>query len=363
MSRPRTLERDLLSTLWQQPLLAIPFAIFFSLIYAPSWRGLSLLYLVALVFAVVIRLAILGTRHALVPLLVAGRDPAVSPRQAAFWIEGAAYAVSALLGSFLSAWLVHVTLWRGFLGGRHSVMQVGGYALLFTLLFTGLAYAVYFYREAVDRAQAAEQARTELARAELRALRAQIQPHFLFNTLNTIAALIAESPRAAEDTVTRLAEVFRYVLATSGQEQAPLGAELRFVRDVLAIERLRFGDRLAVVEEVEGGLDDLPVPSLLLQPIVENAVRHGVSARPAGGTVRLAARRAGPLLLLEVEDDGPGLDVAAPGATGTGFGLRSVRERLEALGPPHAIEIHSPPGRGTLVRITLPVGSGAAATA
>ncbi len=356
MSRSRSLGRDLAAILWQQPLLAIPFAVFFSLIYAPSWRGLSLLYLVALVFALVIRLAILATRHAVVPHLVAGRDPAVSPRQAAFWIEGVAYAVSALLASFLSAWLVHVTLWRGFLEGRHSVMQVGGYALLFTLLFTGLAYAVHFYREAVDRAQAAEQARTELARAELRALRAQIQPHFLFNTLNTIAALIAENPRAAEDTVTRLAEVFRYVLATSGQEQAALGAELRFVRDVLAIERLRFGDRLAVVEEVEDGLDDLPVPSLLLQPIVENAVRHGVSARPGGGTRRLAARRAGPLLHLEVEDDGPGLDGAAPATAGAGFGLRSVRERLETLGPPHALEIRSSPGGGTLVRITLPAG-------
>ncbi len=361
MTRPRSAIQDLLATLWQQPLLAIPFAVFFSLIYEPNWRGFQVLYLAALIFALVIRLAILVTGHALVPLLTAGRDRDVSPRQASFWVEGVVYATAALIGSFAAAYLVDRALLPGFMRGRHSIMLVGGYALLFTLLFTGLTYAIYFYREGLERAQAAEQARAELAQAQLRALRAQIQPHFLFNTLNTIAALIAENPRTAEDTVTRLAEVFRYVLAASGQEQAPLGAELGFVRDVLAIERLRCGDRLRIVEEVEPGLEGLPVPSLLLQPVVENAVRHGISPRAEGGTVRLAARREGALLVLEVEDDGPGMDGAAAEA-GAGFGLRSVRERLEALGPPHVLDIRSSPGRGTLVRIILPARPAASGT-
>jgi sensor histidine kinase YesM len=137
-----------------------------------------------------------------------------------------------------------------------------------------------------------------------------------------------------------------------------LGDELAFVRSVIAIERMRFGERLRVEEAIEPGVESVSVPTLLLQPLVENAVQHGVGATPSGATVRIAARREGDLLRLEVTDDGPGFapdGASAARGSGQGFGLRSVRERLKALGPPHALVIDSAPGRGARVSVTLPL--------
>src|SRR5262249_19636433 len=154
-------------------------------------------------------------------------------------------------------------------------------------------------------------------------------PHFLFNTLNTIASLIHSNPAGAEDTTTRLADVFRYTLRASEREHARLGDELEFLRAYLDIERTRFGGRLRIEDAIAPGLESQLVPCLLLQPLVENAVRHGVSQRAEGGTVRITARRESDHLVIEVADDGPGFDGrGVPG--GTGFGLHSVRERLRA---------------------------------
>ena len=354
MSPGRSLTRDLLDALWSQPLWAVPFAVFFALIYMPSWGGLVLAYRLSLVFAFMIRLGLLTARWWLLPWVETRMRHLEGTGTRLYWVPGACYTAGALLGTALAAVANHLFVLPGFLGSTRAVILTFVYSLVFTGLFLGINYALVFYREALERARAVEQVRAELAQAELRALRAQMQPHFLFNALNTIAALIAENPRAAEDTVTRLAEVFRYVLAGSGHERAPLGEELAFVRDVLAIERQRLGERLHVVETVEPGLEGVSVPALVLQPLVENAVRHGAGARPEGGTVRITAQRADGLLVLEVEDDGPGIDERiAP--SGTGFGLHSVRERLRALGPPHAIEVHSRPGAGTRIRLTLPL--------
>lgn len=340
-----------------QPLVAIPFALFFGTLFGASLEDYLLSYRMSLVFGYCISACVWFVRNVVQPRI---ESQCLEEDSSIGWRIGASYVIASFVGAYSAATIIHFTLMPGFLGSVRQVVISGLFTLLFSALFTGYNFARVFYREAVEKARAVEKMRAELAEAELRALRAQIHPHFLFNTLNAIASLIAENPSAAEEMTTRLADVFRYTLRASEHELARLGDELEFLRSYLEIERIRFGGRLAVVESIEPGLESAPVPSLLLQPIVENAVRHGIGALPRGGTVTIAARREGDRLALEVADDGPGMNgQRAP--TGTGFGLHSVRERLRAAGHADAIDIDSSPGRGTRVRISLPLDRAASA--
>ncbi len=351
--------RAWLTLLWRQPLWAVPFALFFGTLFGGRADWYWKAYEISLVFSFAIGHAIWFTAYFIEPRC---RDPLGQDAGPGDWRIGLWYSGAAILACFVAALLTHFFVMPAFLGSWQSWVASSLFSLLFVALFSGINYARVFYRQAVERAAAVERTRAELAQAELRALRAQIHPHFLFNALNSIAALIAVNPRAAEDTTTGLAEAFRYTLRASEHDTVRLGEELEFLRTVLAIERTRFGERLRVVEDVEPGAEDVPVPSLLLQPLVENAVRHGLARRPEGGTLRIGARREGSLLRLTVEDDGAGMDGDAA-ARAAGFGLRSVRERLRLAGPPHAIEIDSAPGRGTRVRLTLPLAATDAAGA
>lgn len=162
-------------------------------------------------------------------------------------------------------------------------------------------------------------------RRRLKALRAQINPHFLFNALNAIAGWIPRDPARAEHTVERLAEVFRYTLRGSETEWVRLSEEIEFARAYLDVEKARFGERLAVEVNVGEGTGEARVPAMIVQTLVENAVKHGVARRRAGGRVSILSNRDGSKLHIEVRDDGPGFP---PAAVGPGFGLRSVRERL-----------------------------------
>ena len=347
--KPRSLTRDLLNLLWRQPLWAIPFGLFFGTVFGSAlfdyWRA----YQMSLVFGFSIGTAIVLTRHFVQPRMERqGNDDAGEGLRI-----GIAYTVACVFASYVAAFIIHFTLLPGFMGSWRSIAIATMFTLLFSALFMGINYAIEFYRKAVERGRAVETMRAELAVAELRALRAQLHPHFLFNTLNSIAALIRIDPEAAEETTTRLADVFRYVLRASDTEHARLGDELAFVLAYLDIERTRFGDRVRVKQEIQGGLESVSVPSLLLQPLVENAIRHGLASQPEGGTLTLRAHRDGDLLTLEVADDGAGMNGDAA-ASSDGFGLRSVRERLEAAGPPHRLDIESAPGKGTHVRVTLP---------
>ncbi len=348
---PKAPRRTFLRLLWTQPLWAIPFALFFGTLWAGSKPGGYLLaYEVSLVFAYAIGAALwLTERYVRTRLHPPGRDRLT----VSSWSIGLAYGASSLVASYLAATIVHFTLLPGFLGSARAIVVSGMFTLLFFGLFSGINFARAFHAQALERARAVEQIRAELAEAELRALRAQINPHFLFNTLNSIAALIRVDPQAAEDTTTRLADIFRYVLRASESGHAPLADEIEFLHAYLEIERTRFGERLRIEERIEPGIGAIEVPGFLLQPLVENAVRYAVAPRPEGGRIRLSAARDGALLRLEVADDGPGMDGAAPPA-GSGFGLRSVRERIATAGPPHALDIDSAPGRGTTIRITLP---------
>ena len=331
------------------PLWALPFTVFFGLLNGSTWETYRISFAVSLVFSFSIRYALLASERWLVPAIL----DAFGSKRAHWIVEGVTYTLTSILASYVAAVFAQRFVWPHFLDSTSAWVATGLYSLLFATLFSGLIYARVFYRQAVERAAQVERIRAELAQAELRALRAQMNPHFLFNTLNAIASLIAEDPDAAEDVVTRLADVFRYALTSSDREHVTLGDELAFLRSYLQIERVRLGERLRVVETVEPGVEAALVPGLLLQPLVENAVRYAVAERAEGGTVRLEARRVGDAVELLVADDGPGFTPGAP-VRGHGVGLESVRERLRLAGPDHTFTVDSAPGRGTRVLVTLP---------
>jgi signal transduction histidine kinase len=194
------------------------------------------------------------------------------------------------------------------------------------------------------------------ATAQLAALRAQINPHFLFNSLNSIAQLIHTDPDRAEACVERLAEMFRYILHRADRDFVPLAEELQMTSAYLDIERARFDDRLHVQTRVDPQSLHQLIPNLILQPLVENAVKHGLSRKLGAGTVSIDASVQGDLLTLTVEDDGPGMSEPLLGQVwDRGVGLRNLRDRLERLyGPEHRPVIESAPGRGTVIRLRLP---------
>jgi two-component system LytT family sensor kinase len=194
-----------------------------------------------------------------------------------------------------------------------------------------------------------------LTEAELKALRTQVDPHFLFNTLNTIADLIRTNPGQAERMTERLAECFRYALAKHSRDLSTLDEELGFARQYLEIEQVRFGDRLRVELSRGDALGSEAMPSLLLQPLLENAIRHGLAPLREGGCVSVQARREGQRLHLRIEDDGVGL---RPGfAEHAGIGLRNVQDRLRTLYAQAAEFLigQRPGGRGTTVTIVIPL--------
>jgi two-component system LytT family sensor kinase len=202
-----------------------------------------------------------------------------------------------------------------------------------------------------------EQQERLLLQARMEALQSQINPHFLFNTLNSISSLVRGDPDSARVMIVKLGNILRRLLR-KGDSFVPLREELEFLDDYLDIEVARFGhDKLRVVKELEtASLDDL-VPSMILQPLVENAVKHGFSAKVESGSIYLRSRWAGERLVIEVEDDGVGMPPEGSSASsGTGIGMQNVRERLLVLyGDTAEITIESQPNRGTLVRLVLPV--------
>ena len=201
----------------------------------------------------------------------------------------------------------------------------------------------------------AERARleTQLTDARLSALRMQLNPHFLFNTLNAVSALAERDPAGVRTIVARLSSLLRRVLDSDGAQTVPLREEASFLRDYLDVQRVRFRDRLRVEEAWEAGTLGALVPSLVLQPLVENAVAHGVSRIEEGeGVIRLGARREGRQLVVTVADNGPGFERAARDG---GVGLPNTRARLDALyGDAGSVELAPADGGGTVATLRLP---------
>ncbi|WP_338868970.1 sensor histidine kinase [Myxococcus stipitatus] len=262
---------------------------------------------------------------------------------------GGALAVSFFRATFIYALDPYV----GWYSTPPAYLDVLEHALLYNpfiyLLTLGLAHGLYF----------AEQLRlkdTQLARAQLHVLKAQLHPHFLFNTLNSISALVNKDPRGSERMIARLSDLLRGTLDAAAREEVPLRDELRTLQLYLDIQGVRFTDRLQVKHEIDQDTLGAQVPYLLLQPLVENAIQHGIAPRSAPGTVTVSARRDGPELVLEVRDDGVGLRPGTAAKTsGGGKGLWITRERLVQLyGPAHKLELKGREEGGALVSLTIP---------
>ncbi|HYE58486.1 MAG TPA: histidine kinase [Rhodothermales bacterium] len=261
-------------------------------------------------------------------------------------VHAGAMALATALGFLFATELVVLLFAVRFSGG--ALATVAAIAFAASLVGTGLVQGLMFY----GRMQEAERAALD---AELRALRAQINPHFLFNALNTIATLIPVRPADAEKATEDLADLFRYSLRASKHPTVTLADELGSVMVYLSLERARFGDRLQVEVRVPEALRSARVPSLILQPIVENAVKHGVGQTKDPCTVMLEARREGRMLELLVRDTGPGFASIDPDMVmRRGDGLSNVARRLELAGGDQAgLEI-----RRDGVRLWLPLEPG-----
>ncbi len=268
--------------------------------------------------------------------------------------------------------LTHVSLVSVLEAGEISVQT--GQVLTFGYLFEKLSitYAIsnlfkywilvlgclgwHYYQAYRERERQAAALATELVQARLQALRMQINPHFLFNTLNTISALIHENPDAADRMIVRLSGLLRRTLDRGDVQEVPLREEIEFLKSYLEIEQMRFPDRLTVTFDIEPKTNELLVPHLILQPLVENALRHGILPREEAGRVEISARLVnGEHLELKVRDNGNGLAPTNGTPEREGIGLKNVRSRLAQLyGGAQEFEIGNATGGGVEARLRLP---------
>jgi two-component system LytT family sensor kinase len=243
---------------------------------------------------------------------------------------------------------------RTFTAALQFVLETGShFNLLAYWAVLGASYGLEYYRLNQQRDLRASQLEARLAQARLQVLEMELQPHFLFNTLNTVSALVHKDPDTAERMIARLGDLLRLTLNNSGHQEVTLQEELELLDRYLDIEQTRFRDRLRVRMAIEPSALSARVPRLLLQPLVENAIRHGIAPRAAAGSIEVEASCQGGSLHLRVCDDGPGLGHPDPPA---GVGLRNTRERLEQLYPQrHRFELENRQHGGLAVTLTLPL--------
>jgi signal transduction histidine kinase len=236
--------------------------------------------------------------------------------------------------------------------------------LLIYLVVLMASFARTYYAQKKERQEEAERLEkraqsleAQLTEARLEALRMQLNPHFLFNTLHAVSTLVDRDPSGVRRMIARLSELLRHVLDEEAPQEVPLSDELDFLEDYLDIQSIRFQGALDTEIDVPPELRDAQVPNLILQPVVENAIKHGASQVRGVGRIEVRGRREGELLVLTVEDNGPGLSAAQE----DGFGLRNVRARLEGLyGEEQALRLTSTSGEGTRAILELPYHTGTA---
>ena len=242
-----------------------------------------------------------------------------------------AHIVLAATGRFLlqSAWGVE-TVWS--INVSEAFFRTLDFELPVYWAMVGLQHALDYYQEGRQREIAAAHLETRLVEAQLQALQRQLHPHFLFNTLHAICALVHRSPDKAEEMIERLSDLLRVTLDKVGIQQVTLAEELEYLRAYLDIEQVHFGDRLEISYEIDAHALDGLVPNLILQPLAENAIRHGLEPQAGRGRLTIVARREGEMLTLGIDDNGRGIDAEdASAPAGHGIGLTNARSRIEVL--------------------------------
>jgi two-component system, LytTR family, sensor kinase len=254
----------------------------------------------------------------------------------------------------LRAWVGTWQFGAGFVEAfKPLLVKTWHFNLLLYWVMVAVACAFDYYRKYRDREVRTAELENRLTQARLQALQMQLNPHFLFNSLHSISALMHKDIDAADRMIARLSELLRAALDSSDAQEVTLRQELDFLGRYLEIEQTRFGNRLAVNIDAAPDTLDAQVPSLIMQPLVENAIRHGIEPHARPGRIELRARRQGDELTLEVLDNGDGFPAGGP--VSEGIGLSNTRARLRTLyGDAHEFEMSSAPGRGLQVRLMIP---------
>ena len=248
---------------------------------------------------------------------------------------------------------------------RQYLMQLDWLLMTYSAII-GLSYALDYRRESQARALKTATLETRLVEARLKTLQAELHPHFLFNTLHAISTLVHTNPESADRMISRLSDLLRLTFDVAGASAVSLQEELEFLQKYLEIEQIRFQDRLSVLYDVDAETLDAEVPRLILQPLVENAIKHGVSPRSGRGLIQISSRIRDSALWIEIRDNGVGLSGQALAHANAGVGLSNTRARLECLyGSAHRFEL-SESTEGVAVQMQIPLtrvppGAGGAA--
>jgi two-component system, LytTR family, sensor kinase len=284
------------------------------------------------------------------------------------WVRPALLHVpTSLILSMITTAMGYVLLWLYYgwsMGRPYSFVRMGRFVVSnfsegigIYLLIAVTSYAFSYYRRYREGQSKTLQLEAQLSQAELQALKMQLQPHFLFNTLHSISALMHRDPESARKMIARLGDFLRLTLENSGTQEVTLQQEIEFLQCYLEIEQIRFQDRLVTNVDVAPDVLDAKVPNLILQPIVENAIRHGIAPRSTPGLVEIQAQPRNGKLRIQVRDNGPGLTShrIAENLVGAGLGLANTEARLERLyGAAHVFDLTNDPRGGLLVTLEFP---------
>ncbi|HEX9936821.1 MAG TPA: histidine kinase [Longimicrobium sp.] len=281
------------------------------------------------------------------------------PERLGWWRSVAAYAPS-LAAMVVLKYVVYLPLRGAITAGPVPTLAqqlAGGFFFEYIALASvlGMALALHYYRSVRARERQAAELEALLARAQLHALAGQLRPHFLFNALHGVSTLMHRDVDAADEMLSELSALLRSTLERDGVHEVPLHEEMATVRHYVQIMRVRFGDRLTVAEEIDPSARDALVPPLMLQPLVENAVEHGIARDRGAGHIWIRARADGDGCTITVADDGPGLLGGSDAAVREGVGLSNTRRRLRQLyGDAATLTLQTVGGRGTDVTLRLP---------